>query len=340
MTWKEKRIVTILTTILLILTVAVVVAISYRYRADQAAKHQQELLEDSAPVIPQEDTLSDEEFVTLRTRNGSFAPTFALGEQGSWIWADQPDFPLDDTAVQEILAILNDPQPQQTLPMEGGREAYALNAPRAAASATRADGSVRTISIGKATTDGKSFYAMLDGDETTVYILPGRLFQLVSTPVFDMMDLPALPELSENNLTSIVIQGAAAANGAAPVLTLNAAHTGEGENITTTWTHAEQDVTENPLVRALLQDLEDLALTRCVDYRPSENAREICGLTSPAATLTITYGDAQDLQLTIGDRVADGTGRYLQVDDDPSIYFLSSAMLDPLMPLAVKGLTA
>ena len=85
-----------------------------------------------------------------------------------------------------------------------------------------------------------------------------------------------------------------------------------------------------------------MAFLKCVDYRPSEDAEEICGFTAPDAMLTVGYtanGAEQTLTLTVGARLPDGSGRYVQMGDSSAIYCLSTDALDPLMHIAVNGLT-
>ena len=334
MTWKEKRIVTALSPILVVLMVAVLLALSIRYRENRTQQAE------NTAVTPQGAVVAKKDYAKLYIENGSFSPTFAIGEDGKWTWADEPSFPLNSETVESILALLDDPKPQQTLPMENGPENYALESPRATIIGTRGDGSTRTILLGKSTTDGKSFYAMIDGDETTVYILPGTIYQLIQTPVYDMMILPTMPDLREERLTSITIQGHQRDNAAAPALKLHTQQEGG-----TRWFADTEEVTDNPLLQGLLDDLSKLTITRCVDYNPSEGAIEICGLTAPVAVLTIGYltaGDTeQELQLAIGSRVTDGSGRYAQfTGNDNTIYFLPTDMLDPLMHIAASGLSA
>ena len=49
-------------------------------------------------------------------------------------------------------------------------------------------------------------------------------------------------------------------------------------------------------------------------------------------------GTDSSLNLTIGNRLPDGSGRYVRLGDDPTIYFLPTELLDPLMRLASEGL--
>ena len=87
MSWKEKRLITILSIILAVLCAAVLVVLSIRYRAAQAAK-------DQNTVSPSDiaDT-AQSEYVALSYSNGSTTLSFSLNENGVWTWDSEPDFP-------------------------------------------------------------------------------------------------------------------------------------------------------------------------------------------------------------------------------------------------------
>lgn len=337
MSWKEKRIVSILSTILALLLAVLLIVLSIRYRE----KRQLQALDPSAPS--QSAIVNNCPYAELYVDNGAAALTFAISETGKWTWADDPSFPLNDETVTAIVSLLDTIRPQQTLPMEGGPDAYALESPRATVIGTRPDGSTRTILLGKSTTDGTSYYAMIDGNQETVYILPGTFYELLQTPIYDMCSVPALPELQEKEISSITIQSHPGNNAAAPALHMQASHEG-GTSQPTTWTVEGTDVTGNPRLQALLEDLSALHLDRCVDYAPSDGAVEICGLTNPVAVLTVDYvsdsGSEQSLTMTIGSHVTDGSGRYIRINSEKPIYFLPTELLDPLMTIASSGLNA
>lgn len=114
-------------------------------------------------------------------------------EKDQWIWADDPDFPLNDATIREICTLLTDLTPQQTLAAEEPLDSYELDQPSASLEAARADGTSLSLSFGKATTDGTSYYALMNGDESTVYIFDGALVKKMDVAIYDMMDLPVLP---------------------------------------------------------------------------------------------------------------------------------------------------
>ena len=201
MSWKEKRLITILSIILAVLCAAVLVVLSIRYRAAQAAKDQNTVSPSDIAEAAQS------EYVALSYSNGSTTLSFSLNEDGVWTWDSEPDFPLDDTHVKSILTILETLKPQQTLDMPEDLSVYGLDAPDVSLTATAPDDAVLTVTLGNATTDGTSYYATINSDPDHVFILAGTLRQAMQTPIYQMCRLPVLPELTESTITSIQLQG-------------------------------------------------------------------------------------------------------------------------------------
>ena len=331
MTWRERRIVTILTAVALILAAALLIVLGIRFRQWRAAAETGGEAGAAGPADPAA-------FTALTDDNGSATLSFARDEAGAWVWTADEAFPLDDTVIQNILDLVTNWDPQQTLTDEEALAGSGLDEPTASLTATAADGTAVTLLFGRTTTDGNSYYVRRNGDETTAYILSGALRRLMDTPIYDMCRLPELPALAETDMESVTIRGAAPEAGEAPTVVLTAQVSGE----TVSWRSDGANVTENGTVRALMEDLTALAFSRCVDYNPSAEAVEICGLDAPEATVEIAYtaqtGEEASLTLTVGARLPDKSGRYTRMDGDSTIYLLETALLDPLMRVAASGL--
>lgn len=335
MTWQERRTVTILSTILVVLCAALLIVLGIRYQQNRDLPGE----EDAA--VP--GTVTDPSAITtLSYDNGSASLSFSLNEAGKWVWDADGDFPLDDANLTSILELLSTWKPQQTITDSDVLENCGMDDPTATVTAGTAQGGTMTMRLGKATTDASSYYMRFNDDESTVYIIDGSLYRLLCVPIYDMCRLPELPELPESSIQSVTIRGAAPAEGESGVTTVLAARRAEGDGGVTTWRSSGANVTDDETVRALLGDLESLAFTRCVDYRPSDEAVEICGFSAPAAEVAVEYipegGVEQTLALTIGTPVPDGSGRYVRMGEDPTIYLLPTAALDPLMRVAANGL--
>ena len=332
MTWKERRLITVLSVILAILSAALLIVLGIRYRQSRDA------VQDPAAQAVQAAQAACSTYASLSVYSGSATLSFSIQEDGTWVWDDDTEFPLDDSTIESMMDLLSDLTPQQVLSDPESLESYELDAPSASISAVKVDQSTVSVTFGKATTDGTSRYAMMNDDASTIYIFADTLYQALQTPIYDMMTLPELPELPESSISSISIQGPG--EDAQPLL-LAAQHTDDGA---TTWLSGGEDVTDNASVQALLEDLAQMQIARCVDYRPSDEAASICGFDAPDALVQVTYtpedGSESVWTLTVGTTEPGGTGRYARIGADTTIYLLETALLDPLMRIAAGGLTS
>jgi len=358
MTWKERRTITLLLSIMAVLFAALLIVFGMRYREGReealAGKDAAGLPEGGAAALADPGAYS-----ALRYDNGSVTLSFALDEEGKWTWSDGPDFPLNDETVISIVEALAALKFQQVLPAAEGREEYGLDTPAATLTASGGEAE-QTLVFGKTTTDGDSYYMMMNGDESTVYIVADTLVRLMQMPIYDMCVLPELPDLSERNLRAITIQGAAPASEPSeegsgeegsgepaeapeperPAVTLTARRT-NGEDQSALWFSGSDNVTANPLLQDLLRDLGGMSMAKCVDYYPSDEAAEICGFQNPDAILKVEYtadGGEETFTLTVGARMPDESGRYVRLEEDGAIYALSTDSADALMSISAGGL--
>ena len=357
MTWKERRNVTILLGIAgaLFLALLIVFGMIYRQGREEALARK-----DGAPdSLSAAGAPSDPgAYTALRWYNGAATLSFALDEQGTWIWADGPDFPLRDDTVAAVLAALSSLKFQQTLPAGESLSEYGLDSPSATLTASAGE-TEQTLLFGKTTTDGDSYYMMMNGNEATVYIVADTLVKLMQTPIYDMCALPELPDLSELNLRAITIQGpvpaaepaedgeeeggeadAPAEEPERPAVTLNARRS-NGEDQPALWFEGSDNVTAAPLLQDLLYDLRTMAMAKCVDYFPSDEAAEICGFQSAEAILKAEYaenGTDQTFTLLVGARMPDESGRYVRLEEDGAIYALATDSVDAVMTISVAGM--
>lgn len=358
MTWKERRTVTILLSIVGALFLALLIVFGMIYREGR----EEALAGTAAPAGLSADgkAVDPGAYTALRWYNGSATLSFALDEEGKWIWADGPDFPLKDDTVNAILEALSSLKFQQVLPAGEDKSEHGLDTPGATLTASAGE-KEQTLAFGKATTDGDSYYMCMNGDESTVYIVADTLVKLMQTPIYDMCALPELPDLSERNLRAITIQGpvpAAEAGGGEedgaeaggpeapgeeperPAVSLNARRSG-GEDQPALWFEGSDNVTAAPLMQDLLHDLAAMSMAKCVDYFPSEEAAEICGFHSADAILKVEYaanGTDQTFTLSVGARMPDQSGRYVRLEEDGAIYALSTDSIDAVMTISVAGM--
>ena len=334
MSWKERRLITVLSMILLVLTIALVIVLAVRYR-DKMEPDETPTDDLTAGLVTDQDV-----FNTLTYFNGETTLSFERDDLGIWRWTADRALPLDDSVILDILEQLSSWTPQQTLTDADSLENSGVSEPTGSITATTVSGSYTKLVFGSATTDGSSDYVRLNDDESTVYIIDGALSDLMDIPVYDMCRLPNLPVLDESRIRSIIIRGAAQQDGTAGIVTsLTAQH---GDDGYTTWRFEGANVSDLPEVRSLLEDLTALRFEKCVDYNPSAEAASLCGFDSPAAILQISYvtesGSEQTLELVVGNRLPDQSGRYTRMGSESTLYLLVTDLLDPLMTIAANGL--
>ena len=319
--------------LLVLLFAVLLIGLAIRYRENRDLP--EEPVTDT-PVIVEEDTTSDD-FTELTYSNGSATLSFSQNEDGTWLWNDGPNFPLNDSTVLAIVEQLETWSPRETITDAATLETCGFNKPSASLTASTPQRSL-TLIFGKAVADGSGYYVRLNEDTTTAYVMDKTLYQLLSTPIYDMYELPTFPQLTESNIRSIVIRGYQ--SGEVLAITTLSAQSTDGDIPTLRSSGA--NVSDDPRVRGLLADLQALALGKCVSYRPSDKAVSVCGLEQPAATLTVDFTNAeglgQILTMSIGNRLDDRSGRYVRIDEDSTIYMMPTELLDPLMNISVKGL--
>ena len=335
---SQKKTLFLLAAVVVLLVAALLVIRAVKQSAQEAAAEEAAAQEETGAV-----TAADAAYTALSYDNGSTTLSFRLDEAGNWIWADDPEFPLDDSTVQGILALLTDLRPQQTITEGDTLEAYGLDQPFATLTATRPDGGALTVALGNTTTDGDSYYMLLDGQESPVYIISDSLYSYMSETIYDMCRLPELPALAEERIQTITVKGA--------VSTLlrpedreteTDPDTGE-ETVTVTWSTGGEDVTGNADTASLLAEVEALRFTKCVDYKPSDEAASICGFDAPRAELSVYYetetGTEGSLKLTFGGASLDEDGCYVRMEGDPTIYQMDAAAVDTILAVAESGLS-
>lgn len=338
MTYRERRLVTILSGILGVLILATLIVLGIRYRQNRPDP---EAAASGAPAADAGETV----YTDLTYYTDEATLSFRLSDTGHWVWTNDEAFPLEEEYVQTLLDTLSALSPQQTMTAPETFDTYGLSEPWAGLTAVMSDGSVTTLAFGNSTTDGDSYYALLDGGTDQMYIYPDTLVKLMEIPIYDMYALPPIPQLTTGRIQRITVQGATAAEGEERVrITMDSAQDGNGG---TKWTCNDRDVTANTRLSALLDDLAALQIEKCVDYRPSAQAMSLCGFDDPAATLWANYTTATDLQchiqLTVGALTLDGAARYVRFggdgfDGETVIYRVRAELLDPLMVMALSGL--
>ena len=308
--------------------------------------------EAAAAASAQSNVVSSQlDFTALTWKNPKTTLSFQLGDDGNWFWVDDPDFPMEQSHITNMISLLSNLVPQQTIEKGDTLEAYGLADPPVVLTATQRDGTQMTFSLGNATTEGNGYY-LLTSQSDTVYIVGNTLHTELSRGIYDLIILPDFPTLTADNLKSVAITGAVsstltavrtvqvpdASSSAAASSSSSAAET------TTAWFLNGKDRSDNDTVKTLVSELTGLAIASCADYQPTDEAAALCGFDAPACTLNIVYTDDagadQTVTLTVGRQNAAGDGYYVRLGGgDTNIYNVSSDALKTALSVAASGVT-
>lgn len=286
------------------------------------------------PDSSQEDVIPVTDYTDITYDNGTVKLHFTR-DGDCWSWADDPSFPLDGSYVDALLHTLSTLQAEKNITDTEALDTYGLSDPVMTVFAALSDGSARTVALGSTVPDGSGRYAILDGDTETVYVLSAELEQAISHPITEMMVLPTLPQIEERQLESILVAVGSGDTEKTHLLQATRSDSEDSSAVSTSWRMEGGDVSSVPAVRALISAVLTPAVERCVDYRPSAAAVELCGLKTPAGTVTVTYldgaGAQQSWQLSVGNTTIEGGERYVRLAGDESIYAIPDAALQPLL---------
>ena len=248
MTWNERKVVSILSGILAVLCAALLVVLGIRYR-----ENRDEPEPPIGPVVSEEIEETGIAYLMLSYYNGSTTLNFSRDDAGAWIWSDDASFPLDDSTVTAICGLLTNFAPKETITDAETIESSGTVEPEISLAASTSKGML-TLDFGKTTEEGQ--YVRLNSDETTIYLIDTKLFELMCVPIFDMCVLPQMPALNDETLLALMIRGINAEDPGAGITTILSAQRTDGETALSSWRSSGANVSDLPTVKALLEDVK------------------------------------------------------------------------------------
>jgi len=275
--------------------------------------------EEPTPDVSAEDAAAVQASASVTCCDGDITLRFTKNEMDKWIWKEDSAFPLDETYVTELMATieqmlaltpLENPEAAEEYGLDGEEEKYV--------SVSGREGQILWYLGDQDSSD--CYYMRRSDQEGLIYLAPAQLTEQISRSIYDMALLPALPQLTAENLTSLTI-------------------TDEQEQQTVIRRNSQGNWVDNLgvnrtlAVEALLHAYANPAISACIDFRPASGVPSICGLKTPQVTMTAEYINSLNVQATLTLKLGKEwlDGYYMKMNDDTTIYLLSAELAKPVL---------
>ncbi|MBR6230396.1 MAG: DUF4340 domain-containing protein [Lachnospiraceae bacterium] len=270
MTRGKKLIALVLILALLGTSAGVVLANNARKEAAAAAGSSAELLNTSE---------SGAEAITY-TYEGE---TVSLKKNGEdWVYADDESFPLNGTMVAQMLDALSTVTATKTISKPGELSEYGLDKPSGTVTVT-AGGTDTTFEFGGLTGISSEQYCNI-GDGK-VYLVDAAISQAFAHPLLSLVQCETIPNIYY--IDDVTIETGSDATVIRMIEDSGLAYTDHYKYFMEDGD--ELKVLDNELTQAYLNNVRNLALTNCVNYKADDAALEEYGLADPDCVVTFNY---------------------------------------------------
>jgi hypothetical protein len=337
---KQKQL-----TMMLIVLAVVVVLLGAILLVNYFQSKKEEAEADAA--TPRLTTMEDTNELTFT--NGDTVLTFTKTDD-QWQWAEDGDFPLDDSNCTTLEELAADFTADQQMDILDSLDAYGLENPTKSLTLSNGEETV-TVLIGGET--GDLYYAMLEGGDQ-IFTIDSTVPDILDDSLTDMATLADYPILSSDIIQSVSVEGKKNSSFTVKEVTVEVESDDEdgessassSEPETTTEYHwfnsKDKDVTDDETLTGFRTELDTLSVSSLAYFKPSAEEKTQCGLDDPAAVVTVVYTDNDEEEtsvLTIGGETEDGSYYYCTLDTNPNeIYLISASAVEDILTVAENGI--
>lgn len=261
--------------ILIVLLVLYFVIDLQQKKSDQEAETE-ETEESSLPVSVTEDELSK-----VTVKNGDVTMTYVKNDD-TWTYEEDPDFPLDESAVNTKMNRLTTLTVDRVLESPEDLSEYGLDKPQQEVTVLKTDGTTFTFYIGNQNSSNNDFYVKVD-DGADVYTMPSSSVNAFNMQPYDVAKADSFPTLESTNIRDIKVEKE---DG---TVEFSSDETG------TSWTVKDQDGNEETAGATAASDLtsavSSLTYKKFIDYKGDDLAQY--GLDKPTETVTIVTEETE-----------------------------------------------
>ncbi len=209
--------------------------------------------------------------------------TVSLKKSGDvWVYAEDESFPLNDTMVAQMLDAMGTVTATKTISKPGELSEYGLDKPAAVVTVT-AGGTDTTFEFGGLSGISSEQYCNIgDGN---VYLVSSAISQAFAHPLLSLVQCETIPNIYY--IDDVTIE-----TGSDTTVIRRIEDSGLAYSDYYTYFMEDGDelkVLDNDLTSAYLNNVRNLALTECVNYKADEAALKEYGLDDPDCIVTFNY---------------------------------------------------
>ena len=261
--------------ILIVLLVLYFVIDLQQKKSDQEAETE-ETEESSLPVSVTEDEISK-----VTVKNGDVTMTYVKNDD-TWTYEEDPDFPLDESAVNTKMNCLTTLTVDRVLESPEDFSEYGLDKPQQEVTVLKTDGTTFTLYIGNQNSSNNDFYVKVD-DGADVYTMPSSSVNAFNMQPYDVAKADSFPTLESTNIRDIKVEKE---DGTVEF---------SSDESGTSWTVKDQDGNEETAGATAASDLtsavSSLTYKKFIDYKGDDLAQY--GLDKPTETVTIVTEETE-----------------------------------------------
>ena len=268
----------------------------------------------------------------------------------SWVKKDDTDFPVNQSTLDSAASSVTSVESDRVLEDVDNLAEYGLDSPantiKIVTKSEDEDGddTTTTLYVGDENSSTSQYYVRKDDDEKTVYLVDSSCVEPFTKTLYDYAQMEDFPAISSTDtITKISVDG-------------DNSYELKKDADTSVWSvsaNGEEDKADSATVSSLVSSFGSMAYNSMADYKCEDKSKY--GLDKPYSTITVDYqeeaetsddnaetSDSEtpdsaettemvDKQLTIlvGNE-ADGSNRYVMVNDSNEVYTMSEETLSAL----------
>ena len=214
--------------------------------------------------------------------------TFVKDSDGSWYYQQDSDFPVNQTAVEELAESFEKLSSQRTLSDVEDIEQYGLDDPQNVITVKTEDDESFCIEIGEENDSVSAFYVKQVDDDKNVYLISSSVIDPFIKNLYDFAQMEEFPFVNSTDINQIKVESE---NEEGYLLTKN-----ESDGFWYVSGDDLDDKADSAKASGIASQVGSLTYSSMADY-DSDNPGEY-GLDDPYAVITVDYEETEEVEDT------------------------------------------